>query len=159
MIVLVEDKQNDIKQKFFYDNVPDGGKIRVFGSVTKPDANPITSYRSKKRSSRCWPSIQNNGAWTGLTSKRVANTSRRLDACGNGAPAKWVNYGHRLGYFMSFYCIDGYTDSENQGWDKDYRFASHDAALQRGKALIQAKADFISTDQYEDVATLIHNRP
>ena len=41
MMVLVEDKQNDInKQQIFYDRVPVGGKIRVFGSVPKLDPNP-----------------------------------------------------------------------------------------------------------------------
>ena len=48
MMVLVEDKQNDIKQQFFYDSVPVGGKIRVFGSVTKFDENPQKSPKERK---------------------------------------------------------------------------------------------------------------
>jgi hypothetical protein len=41
MMVLVEDKQNDVnKQQSFYDQVPVGGKLRVFGSVPKLDPNP-----------------------------------------------------------------------------------------------------------------------
>jgi hypothetical protein len=40
LMVLVEDKQNDIKHQFFYDQVPVGGKIRVFGTVTKPGPTP-----------------------------------------------------------------------------------------------------------------------
>ena len=31
MMVILEDKQNDIKQEFFYDRVPVGGKFRAFG--------------------------------------------------------------------------------------------------------------------------------
>ena len=48
MMVLVEDKQNDIKQQFFYDKVPVGGKIRVFGTATKFDENPKKLPREKK---------------------------------------------------------------------------------------------------------------
>ena len=40
LMVLVEDKQNDIKQKFFHDDIPVGGKIRAFGTITKFDENP-----------------------------------------------------------------------------------------------------------------------
>lgn len=40
MMVIVEDKRNDIKQQFFYDKLPIGGNIRVFSSVTKPAENP-----------------------------------------------------------------------------------------------------------------------
>ena len=48
MMVIVEDKQGDIKQKFFYDDVPVGGKIRVFGSAEKFDENPQKLPREKK---------------------------------------------------------------------------------------------------------------
>jgi hypothetical protein len=39
MMVLVEDKQNDIKQDP-YGEVPMGGKIRVFGTAPEFDENP-----------------------------------------------------------------------------------------------------------------------
>src|SRR5215813_9816287 len=48
MMVLVEDKQNDVKQEFFYDRLPVGGKIRVFGSAEKFDENPQHLPREKK---------------------------------------------------------------------------------------------------------------
>lgn len=48
MMVLVEDKQNDIKQQFFYDQVRLGGKIRVFGTVPKFDENPTHLPSDKK---------------------------------------------------------------------------------------------------------------
>ncbi len=68
---------------------------------------------------------------------------------------KFADYGHRLGYLVSFYCLDGYSDSENQGWSGEYNFGSREAVQIRGNALIRAHADFISTDQYETVAGLI----
>src|SRR5271155_2820698 len=45
LMVILEDKQNDIKQEFFYDRVPVGSKFRAFGSATKFDDNP--NRRSK----------------------------------------------------------------------------------------------------------------
>lgn len=171
MMVLVEDKQNDIKQSFFYDSVPVGGKIRVFGSVPKPDANPGKKLSKQEAINRMvsvdpeqvtsvragnyhrwwgvdWAYIEQGGETSGNSWTPEANARLR----------KWVSYGHRLGYLMSVYCLDGYTADENQGWDKDYNFGSKDAVLTRWKAVIAAKPDFISTDQYEELAQLIRAR-
>lgn len=53
LMVLVEDKQgDDLKQKYFYDDLPDGGKIRVFGSASKPDPNPGKKLPKQEHSSR-----------------------------------------------------------------------------------------------------------
>jgi hypothetical protein len=56
---------------------------------------------------------------------------------------------------VSVYCLNGYTPEENQGWDPDYNFGSRDAAIVPWKAAIQAKADFVSTDHYEQLAAMI----
>jgi hypothetical protein len=56
---------------------------------------------------------------------------------------------------VSFYCLDGYSTSENRDWDKDYNFGSLDAARIRWNAVTRVHADFISTCQYETVAGLI----
>jgi len=48
MIVILEDKPNDIKQAFFYDRVPVGGKLRAFGSATKFDDNPTHLARAAR---------------------------------------------------------------------------------------------------------------
>ena len=170
MMVLVEDKQNDIKQQYFYDRIPVGGRIRVFGSATKFDENPMKLPRERKEDALemlakrdpeqlitqkadnyhrwfgvNWAFIERGGAthageWTTAKEERLK---------------EFVDYGHRLGYLVSFYCLNGYSDTENQGWDKDYNFGSLDAARIRWSAVIRAHADFISTDQYETVAGLI----
>lgn len=81
------------------------------------------------------------------------------DFCESEPPAATVKslsgFTPPFGYLVSFYCLDGYTDSENQGWDEDYNFGSLDAARTRWNAVFRAHADFISTDQYETVAALI----
>jgi hypothetical protein len=133
-----------------------GGKIRVFGSVPKPDPNPgkklskqeaidrMVSVDPEQVTSRRadtyhrwwgvdWAYIEAGGETNGKPWTQEANARLR----------KWVNDGHRLGYFMSFYCLDGYTADENQGWDKDYNFGSKEAVMARWKAIIAAKPDFI----------------
>jgi hypothetical protein len=170
MMVLVEDKQNDIKQQFFYDRVPVGGDIRVFGSVSKPAENPthlpkqqyIDSLVSVPMEQITEEKADNYHRWWGLDWAYV-------EKGGEEHHGEWgkeqetrlksiVNYGHRLGYLVSFYCLDGHTSSENQGWEDQYNFGSMDAVEPRWKAVIRAHADMISTDQYEALSKEIHSR-
>jgi hypothetical protein len=168
LMILVEDKQNDVKQDFFYDRIPVGGRIRVFGSVTKP--GPAPEMKLSKQEAIDYMST--------LSPEKVitekANTYRRwfggdwalIEKGGETQAGEWtkgkelrlrqfVDYGHRMGYFVSLYCLDGYTAEENQGWDKDYNFGSKERVMPRWKAVISAKPDFISTDQYEDLSKMI----
>ena len=170
MMVLVEDKQHDIKQEFFYDRVPVGGKIRVFGSATKFDENPQKLPREKKAEridllvnfdpeqlvSR---KADNYHRWFGtnwaFVEKGGETGSGEWNAAAEQRLKKFVDYGHRLGYFVGFYCLDGYTEAENQGWDKGYNFGSKDRVMPRWQAAVRARADFIATDQVEEVAKVI----
>jgi hypothetical protein len=55
MIVILEDKQNDIKQAFFYDRVPVGGKLRAFGSAPSSMRIRLTSLALRVRNgSQTW---------------------------------------------------------------------------------------------------------
>lgn len=168
LMILVEDKQDSLKQKAFYDDIPVGGKIRVFGSVSKPDSNPGHKL-SKEQATDSMVSVDPEQ----VTSKPADNYHRWWGTdwayiekggetrAGDWTPEEnarlqhWMTYGHRLGYMMSVYCLDGYTAAENQGWDKDYNFGSREAVMVRWQAAVKAKADFISTDQYKEVAQVI----
>lgn len=170
MMVLVEDKQDDIKKQFFYDQVPVGGKIRVFGSATKFDENPTHLPKEKKAEAVALLSTMDPEQ---LVSQKADNYRRWFGAnwafiekggeigAGDWNSAsearlkKFVDHGHRLGYFVSIYCLDGYSDAENQGWDKDYNFGSKEKVMPRWQAAVRAHVDFISTDQMEDVAAVI----
>ena len=57
---------------------------------------------------------------------------------------------------MRFYTLDGFSAEENRGWEKQYNFGSREAALARWKAALSAGVDLIATDQYEDLAPLMH---
>jgi hypothetical protein len=170
MMVLVEDKQNDIKQQYFYDQVPVGGKIRVFGSVTKFDENPQKLPRERKAEAiaslstldpeQLVPQKADNyrrwfGAGWAFIEKGGETGAGEWTKASEERLKKFVNYGHRQGYFVSFYCLDGFTADENLGWDKGYNFGSKEKVLPRWKAAVRAHADFISTDQVEDLAKVI----
>ncbi len=170
MMVLVEDKQNDIKQEYFYDKVPVGGKIRVFGSVTKFDENPKKLPREQKAEAVAFLSTldpeqlvphkaDNYHRWFGTSwafiEKGGETGAGEWNSTSEARLKKFVDYGHRLGYFVGVYCLDGFTEAENQGWDKDYNFGSHEKVMPRWQAAARSHADFISTDQMEDVSKII----
>jgi hypothetical protein len=169
MMILVEDKQNDIKQKFFYDDIPANGSIRVFGSYAKPVENPahlpkldfINSLVSVPMEQITTRRADNYHRWWGVDWAYV-------ERGGEEHHGDWgkeqtdrlrsiVQYGHRLGYLMGFYCLDGFTAADNQGWEDEYNFGSIDQVVPRWKAAIAAHADIISSDQYESLAKTIRS--
>jgi hypothetical protein len=170
LLVLVEDKQDDIKQKFFYDNVPVGGKIRVFGTHTKFDENPGKLPKERKDEAA---DLLPSRALDQLVSQKADNYHRWFGANwafvekgGITRAGEWtkesearlkqfVDHGHKLGYLVGLYCLNGYTAAEDQGWDKSYNFGSREKAMARWQAAVRAHADFISTDQVEEVAKVI----
>ncbi|MCU1324126.1 MAG: hypothetical protein JWM43_3775 [Acidobacteriaceae bacterium] len=170
MMVLVEDKQNDIKQQFFYDKVPAGGQIRVFGSVTKPVENPnhmpklefVNSLVAVPMDQITTQKSDNYHRWWGLDWAYVEKGGEEHHGeWGKDQVARLqsiVSYGHRLGYWMSLYCLDGFTADKHQGWEDEYNFGSPEAVTIRWKAAIHAHADLISTDQYEALSKEIHSR-
>jgi hypothetical protein len=171
MMVLVEDKgADDIKQKFFYDNLPVGARIRVFGSAEKFDENPQKLPRDRKEEavamlvSRDPEQLVNKKAdnyrrWFGVNwafvEKGGQTKAGEWTKVSEARMKKFVDYGHRLGYFVSFYCLNGYTAAEDRGWDAGYNFGSKEKVMPRWQAVAHAKPDFIATDMVEDVAKVI----
>ena len=48
MMIILEDKKDDIKEEVFYGRVPVGGKFRAFGSATKFDDNPTNVAKTAR---------------------------------------------------------------------------------------------------------------
>jgi hypothetical protein len=162
ILVLTED--SDAQEKVFYDKVPVGGRLRVFGSAhtnaipgetraerahaaatLAPDRllseNP-TNYRRWWNNS--WFEVEEGGQtqageWTG-------EDERRLRAL--------VDHAHRLGFWIRFYTLDGFAQKDNQGWDAGYNFGLREAVAPRWKAALDAGVNLIATDQYEDLSAL-----
>ena len=171
MMVMVEDKVDDpYKQQAFYDSLPVGGKIRVFGTPPKFDENPNQLPKDRKAEAldslvNCEPEqllhhrADNYHRWFGINwafiEKGGQARAGEWTKASEARLQKFVEYGHRLGYFVWFYALDGYTEAENQGWDKDYNFGSKEKVMPRWQALVRARPDFIATDQMEDLAAVL----
>ncbi len=169
MMVLLEDKHDDIKQQYFYDRVPVGGKLRAFGSNPKYDNNMDRKLSKVGATEGLFDTpfstvvphkADNYHRWWGIDWAYIEKGGETRAGEWNqdkaARLAKWVEYGHSMGYFVGVYSVSGWTQEENQGWDKDYNFGSRDAAKLRWDGAIRAHADFISTDHYEELGAAIH---
>ncbi|HYW44906.1 MAG TPA: hypothetical protein VE959_18745 [Bryobacteraceae bacterium] len=164
LLVLTED--SDAQEEVFFRQVPVGGKLRLFGSAhtkaipsqpkqehdrllaTLPPAELLASPPSNYRRwwNNSWFEVEEGGQrragdWTPADEKRL----RAL-----------VDYAHKLGYWIRFFTLDGFTPGESKGWDQAYNFGSHEAVLARWKAAIAAGVNLIASDQYEELAPLVH---
>ena len=167
LLVLTED--NDAQEKVFFDEVPVGAQLRLFGSAhtTRPQTRDPkqrahlaatlepeklltekpTNYRRWWNNS--WAAVEEGaapraGAWT-------ATDEARLKAL--------VDHAHKLGFWIRFYTLDGFSEAENQGWGASYNFGSRAAAEIRWRAAIKAGVNLIATDQYEALGALISGSP
>jgi hypothetical protein len=167
--ILVVTEDSDAQAKVFYDDVPVGGRMRLFGSAHTEDppheANPAerahweatappaqllptraTEYRRWWNNS--WWMVEEGGqtqagTWTEADDQRL----RAL-----------VDYAHRQGYWIRFYTLDGFDGKRDRGWDKGYNFGSLRRVIPRWRAAIAAGVDFIATDQYETLSHYLHQR-
>lgn len=161
LMVLTESGQEAV----FYDRVPVGGRLRVFGTVatgrtdaaagasrdaqaaaavaTSPEAlmpNAATNYR--RWVNFPWAVVEQGGqpaagGWT-------PTDNARLKAL--------VDRAHALKLAIRFYTLNGHAPAESKGWSAGYNFGSVDAARQRWQAAIAAGVDLLATDQYELLA-------
>lgn len=166
LLVVTED--SDAQEEVFFNQVPVGAKLRLFGSAhtaavpgtgrernhllaTLPPekllTEPPTNYRRWWNNS--WFVVEEGGQhaagdWTPEDASRL----RAL-----------VDRAHRLGYWIRFYTLDGFEPGHDPGgWGQSYNFGSHEAAELRWKAALDAGVNFIATDQYEDLAAVMKKR-
>ena len=148
--ILVLTGESDAQQKVFFDDVPVGGKLLVFGAAHTNTKNPMaapevlepaaaTNYRRWWNNS--WHVVEAGGQehagdWTAADNERL----RAL-----------VHHAHVQGLWIRFYTLDGATDKEEScnGWFRSYNFGSLTAAQQRWRAAKDAGVDYIASDQYE----------
>lgn len=163
LLVLTED--SDEQERVFFDAVPVGGRLRLFGSahttpveekrtaernrllVTMPPERLLTERPTNYRRwwNNGWGIVEEGGQrqageWT-------PEDDRRLRAL--------VDHAHRLGFWIRFYTLDGFPPGGGQGWGASYNFGSHEAALARWKAAIAAGVNLIASDHYEELAKLV----
>jgi len=157
--ILVLTGESDAQKAVFYDQVPVGGRLLLFGAVrtnTKdPSAppetlapNPADNYHRWWNNS--WHVIEpagqpNAGDWT-------AEKEARLNVL--------VRYAHAHNLWIRFYTLDGETEQQLScnGWFRSYNFGSEEAARIRWAAAAKARVDYIASDQYESLAAFLKSR-
>ena len=160
LLVLTED--SDAQESVFFRDVPVGAKLRLFGSAhtTKAPTENAQEHRhwvataapelllaEKPTNYRRWW----NNAWNEVEEGGQTRAGDWTTADVTRLKAL-VDHAHRLGFWIRFYTLDGFTPEENKGWDRQYNFGSRAAAEARWKAALDAGVDLIATDQYEDLA-------
>ena len=168
LIALTE--ENDTQEEVFYRRLKVNDRMLLFGSAhtneklfagmdqkqkvyaiahTQPDlllTQPASNYRRWWNNS--WYAVEQGGQ--NQAGPWDAADEERLDAL--------VSHAHRLGYWIRFYTLDGYSAEENQGWGQTYNFGSRQAAEKRWRAASNAGVDLIATDQYEAFAAFMKKK-
>lgn len=148
--ILVLTGESDKQSAVFYDQVPIGRRLLLFGAVRTntedPSAPPeVLVPGSADNYHRWW-----NTSW------------RVVEPAGQSKAGSWtqgkrsrlnelVRYAHAHDLWIRFYTLDGATQAELScnGWFRAYNFGSREAVRDRWEAAARAGADYIATDQYE----------
>jgi hypothetical protein len=148
--ILVLTGASNAQQKVFYDDLPDGARLLVFGAVHTDETHPLaapevlesehaTNYR--RWWNNPWQVVEEGGQtkagdWT-------PHDNARLTAL--------VQHAHTNQLWIRFYTLDGATtkDLSCNGWFHSYNFGSLSAAKERWKAAQTAGVDYVASDQYE----------
>jgi hypothetical protein len=146
--VLVLTGEQDEQERDFYERVPVGGRLLLFGAVhrTGPGAS-MTKTNYRRWSNNPWSVVEPEGQpkaglWT-------AADADRLDAA--------VRAAHKAGLWIRFYTLDGFDPADQSGgWGASYNFGSLDAVRERWRAVIRAGVDYVAIDQYEEFGKLVH---
>ena len=157
--ILVLTGEPDAQQAVFYDQLPVGEDVLLFGAIHSdrkdPHAAPEIIDSEKATNYRRWW----NNPW------RVVEQGGQQHA-GEWTPEKMnrlralVERAHANGLWIRFYTLDGATEAELSchGWFHGYNFGSLSAAQTRWRAAIAAHVDYLASDQYELVAGEIPDR-
>ena len=152
--MLVLAGSSDVQEQTFHDAVPVGDRLRMFGAIVGiaaplsdpsalPRATPATNYR------RWW-----NHPW------RVVEVEGQVDA-GDWTAADAARLGAIVtdaqlhGLWIRFYTLNGLA-ADREDWTASYNFGSLASAQVRWRAAIDARVDFIATDQYAEFARARH---
>lgn len=157
--ILVLTGESAAQKAVFYDHLAEGERLLVFGAVqtnakdpsAPPQAlapNPADNYHRWWNNS--WRVVEpagqpHAGAWTTEREQRL----REL-----------VDYAHAGHLWIRFYTLDGATEAQLScnGWFSSYNFGSEAAVRRRWQAALEAGADYIATDQYEELGAFLKSR-
>jgi hypothetical protein len=163
LLVLTED--SDAQEEVFFNQVPVGAKLRVFGSAHtnmppgKSEHELIHLAATLSPEQLLTERPTNYRRWWNNSWNEVEEGGQRH--AGDWTPAdasrlrELVDHAHQLGYWIRFYTLDGFPSGSGQGWSNGYNFGNLEAARIRWKASIEAGVNLIASDQYEDLAAMM----
>jgi hypothetical protein len=168
LLVLTED--SDAQEEVFFNQIPVGAKLRLFGSAhtsnldgkkgqewnhlaaTLPPDQLLTERPTNYRRwwNNSWYEVEEGGqpkagAW-------IPTDDKRLHAL--------VDHAHQWGYWIRFYTLDGFPapEGKTEGWFSGYNFGSLEAAQIRWRAAVAAGVNLIASDQYEQLSAVVPKR-
>jgi hypothetical protein len=156
--MLVLTGSNDRQQVDFHDLVPVGQKLLLFGAINDAAVPGATAEEKTARHSALPVATVIPAGATNY--RRWVNFPWAVvEAGGQGKAADWttadnarlralVARAHEKQLWIRFYTLNGEDDQPAGG----YNFGSAASALDRWKAAIDARVDFLATDQYEKFA-------
>jgi hypothetical protein len=151
--LLVLTGESEAQKAVFYEQVPAGDQLLVFGATRTRLQNPQAppgelAPGSADNYHRWW-----NNPW------------RVVEAGGQNGAGDWtsakearlnalVRHAHERGFWIRFYTLDGepVADESARGLFHTYNFGSPEAARLRWQAALRAGVDYVATDQYEEFA-------
>lgn len=156
--MLVLTGSNNQQQVDFHDIVPVGQKLLLFGAINDAPvpgataAERAVNYATVPVETAIPGDVTNYRRWVNFPWAVV-------EAGGQGHAGEWttaddarlralVARAHAMHLWIRLYTLNGDDKTPAGG----YNFGSRAAALSRWKAAIDAKVDFLATDQYEDLA-------
>ena len=163
LLVLTED--SDAQEEVFFNQVPAGSKLLLFGSAH----TNMPAGKSEKEQIHLVVSLPPEQ----LLSKRPTNYRRwwnnswfEVEEGGQPHAGDWtpadaarlralVEHAHQLGYWIRFYTLDGFKSGRADGWFQGYNFGSMEAVRVRWQAAIEAGVNLIASDQYEDLSAIV----
>jgi hypothetical protein len=164
--LLVLTENGDGQSTVFSDDVPVGGRLRLFGAV--PAARLTTSADREAQFDAAVTAPPDALIPSGATNYRrwVNFAWSVVERGGQPRAGEWtaadearlraiVDRAHDLGLWIRFYTLNGHATDENEGWTESYNFGSRAAVEPRWRAAAAAGVEFIATDQYEPFADVL----
>jgi hypothetical protein len=154
--VLVLTGESDAQANVFYEQVPVGERLLVFGAVHTNTHDPMAApdVLEPERASnyrRWW-----NNSWA-VVERGGQTQAGEWTRDDNLRLRSLVEHAHANGLWIRFYTLDGATKDELSchGWFRNYNFGSLSSVQQRWRAAQNAGVDYVASDQYEELSRLL----